>query len=145
MSRDMRSCIFSASSADCSFMVPLPSQLSVSARALTVHHFRRLNLAPPALSFAYGIAEEFVPASIRVYRTVPTVEGGAATVTDDQVIWRGMSHGCIMLAPGLPPHVPQWRWTCNIYGKPGGGGSGSGDDLDAGGSSGHHGQRSALA
>jgi hypothetical protein len=35
-----------------------------------------------------------------------------------------------MLAPGLPPHVPQWRWTCNFYGKPGGGGSGSGDDLD---------------
>jgi hypothetical protein len=34
-----------------------------------------------------------------------------------------------MLAPGLPPHVPQWRWTCNIYSKPGGG-SGSGDDLE---------------
>jgi hypothetical protein len=33
-------------------------------------------------------------------------------------------------APGLPPHVQQWRWTCNIYGKPDGCGSGSGDDLD---------------
>ena len=32
--------------------------------------------------------------------------------------------------PGLPPHVPQWRWTCNFYGKPEGRGSGSGDDLD---------------
>jgi hypothetical protein len=36
----------------------------------------------------------------------------------------------IMRAPDLPSHVPQWHWTCNFYGKSGGGGSGSGDDLD---------------
>jgi hypothetical protein len=41
------------------------------------------------------------------------------------VIWRDLPIGRIMLAPGLPPHVPQWRWTCNFYGKPGCG-SGSG-------------------
>ncbi|HEV3499258.1 MAG TPA: hypothetical protein VGZ92_02975 [Bradyrhizobium sp.] len=33
------------------------------------------------------------------------------------------------IGPWSAPHVPQWRWTCNIYGKPGGG-SGSGDDLE---------------
>jgi hypothetical protein len=32
---------------------------------------------------------------------------------DFTVIWRGMSIGRIMRAPGLPPLVPQWRWTCN--------------------------------
>jgi hypothetical protein len=31
------------------------------------------------------------------------------------VIWRDLSVGRIMLAPGLPPLVPQWRWTCNFY------------------------------
>jgi hypothetical protein len=48
---------------------------------------------------------------------------------DYTVIWRTLPIGRIMLAPGLPPHVPQWRWTCNVCGKPGGG-SGSGDDLE---------------
>jgi hypothetical protein len=59
-----------------------------------------------------------------------TVIGGKRWPDDSTVIWREFPVGRIMLAPGLPPHVPQWRWTCNFYGKPGGGGSGSGDDLD---------------
>jgi hypothetical protein len=56
--------------------------------------------------------------------------GGKRWPDDYTVIWRTLPIGRIMLAPGLPPHVPQWRWTYNFYGKPGGGGSGSGDDLD---------------
>ncbi len=55
-----------------------------------------------------------------------TVIGGKRWTDDYTVIWRTLPIGRIMLAPGLPPHVPQWRWTCNFYGKPGGGGSGSG-------------------
>jgi hypothetical protein len=60
-----------------------------------------------------------------------TVIGGIRYADDYQVIWRGMSIGRIMRAPGLPPHIPQWRWTSNVPGKPGGG-SGSGSDLDEG-------------
>jgi hypothetical protein len=45
-------------------------------------------------------------------------------------VWRELPIGRIMRAPDLPSHVPQWHWTCNFYGKSGGGGSGSGDDLD---------------
>ena len=58
-----------------------------------------------------------------------TVIGGQRHPDDYTVIWRGMTVGRIMRAPGLPPHVLQWRWTCNVYGKPGGG-SGSGDNLE---------------
>jgi hypothetical protein len=58
-----------------------------------------------------------------------TVIGGKRWPDDYTVIWRGLTIGRIMLAPGLPRHVPQWRWTCNFYGKPGGG-NGSGSDLD---------------
>ena len=59
-----------------------------------------------------------------------TIIGGKRWPDDYTVIWRTLPIGRIMLAPGLPPQVPQWRWTCNFYGKPGGGGSGSGNDLD---------------
>ena len=59
-----------------------------------------------------------------------TVIGGQHYADDYQVIWRSLPIGRIMRAPGLPPHAPQWwRWTCNVYGKPGGG-SGHGTDLD---------------
>ena len=58
-----------------------------------------------------------------------TVIGGQRYADDFEVIWRGMSIGRIMRAPGLPPHIPQWRWTSNVPGKPGGG-SGSGSDLE---------------
>jgi hypothetical protein len=47
-----------------------------------------------------------------------TIIGGISYADDYQVIWRGLSIGQIMRAPGLPPHVAQWRWTT---GKPGGG------------------------
>jgi hypothetical protein len=58
-----------------------------------------------------------------------TVIGGQTYPDVYEVIWRDLPIGRIMWASGLPSHVPQWRWTCNIYGKPGGGG-GSGVDLD---------------
>ena len=58
-----------------------------------------------------------------------TVIGGQVCADDYTVIWRGLPVGRIMRASGLPPHVPQWRWTCNIFGKPGGG-SGAGDRLE---------------
>ena len=35
-----------------------------------------------------------------------------------------------MLAPGLPPQSRNGDGRADFYGKPGGGGSGSGDDLD---------------
>jgi hypothetical protein len=57
-----------------------------------------------------------------------TVIGGQIYADDFTVIWRGLPVGRIMRPPGLPVHVPQWRWTWNFYGKPGGGG-GSGADL----------------
>jgi hypothetical protein len=57
-----------------------------------------------------------------------TVIGGIPHADDFTVIWRGLAVGRIMRPPGLPPHVLQWRWTCNSYGKPGGGG-GAGSDL----------------
>jgi hypothetical protein len=48
--------------------------------------------------------------------------GGKRRPDDFTVIWRELPIGRIMRAPGLPPHLMQWRWTCNFYGKPGGGG-----------------------
>ena len=59
----------------------------------------------------------------------PTVIGGERHPDDFTVIWRGLPVGRIMRASGVPAHAPQWRWTCNVYGKPGGG-SGSGDRLE---------------
>jgi hypothetical protein len=50
-----------------------------------------------------------------------TLIGGKRWPDDYTVIWRGLPIGRIVLVPGLPSHVPQWRWTCNFYGKPGGG------------------------
>jgi hypothetical protein len=47
-----------------------------------------------------------------------TLIGGKTWPDDYTVIWRTLPIGRIMLAPGLPPHVAQWRWTCNFYGKP---------------------------
>ena len=58
-----------------------------------------------------------------------TVIGGRCWPDDFTVIWREQPIGRIMLAPGLPP-CPAMAMDCNFYGKPGGGGSGSGDDLD---------------
>jgi hypothetical protein len=58
-----------------------------------------------------------------------TMIGGQRYPDDFTVIWRGLPIGRIMQASGLPPHVSEWRWTCNFHGKQGDG-SGSGVDLD---------------
>ena len=58
-----------------------------------------------------------------------TVIAGQSYAHDYTVIWRELPIGRIMRPPGLPPHVPQWRWTCVFYGKPVGGG-GAGSDLN---------------
>jgi hypothetical protein len=58
-----------------------------------------------------------------------TVIGGQHYADDYQVIWRGLPIGRIMKASGVPAHAPQWSWTCNVYGKPGGA-SGNGTDLN---------------
>jgi hypothetical protein len=42
---------------------------------------------------------------------MPTPQRHAADFTG---IWRGMSIGRIMRAPGLPPHALQRRWTCDV-------------------------------
>jgi hypothetical protein len=53
----------------------------------------------------------------------PTVIAGQRYADDNTMVWRGLPIGRIMRADGLPPHVQQWRWTCNV-GKPPGGESG---------------------
>jgi hypothetical protein len=47
-----------------------------------------------------------------------TVIGGLRYADDYQVIWRGLSIGRIMKGSGVPSHIPQWWWGCNVYGKP---------------------------
>jgi hypothetical protein len=49
-----------------------------------------------------------------------TLIGGKTYADDYTVMWRELPIGRIMFVPGLPSHVPQWRWTCNIYGEPSG-------------------------
>jgi hypothetical protein len=46
-----------------------------------------------------------------------TVIGDHRYADDYQVIWHG-------LPIGVPPHQPQWRFSCNVYGKPSLGGDG---------------------
>ena len=58
-----------------------------------------------------------------------TMIGGQRYPDDFTVIWRGLPIGRIMQASGLPPHVSEWRWTCNCHGKPDDDG-GSGVELD---------------
>jgi hypothetical protein len=58
-----------------------------------------------------------------------TMIGGQRYPDDFTVIWRGLPIGWIMQASGLPPHVSEWRRTCNFHGKPGDD-SESGVDLD---------------
>lgn len=60
-----------------------------------------------------------------------TVIGGQRYVDDYTVIWRGLSIGRIRKNPGLPAHVHQWSWGCNVYGQPSrSGDSGQGTDLE---------------
>jgi hypothetical protein len=57
--------------------------------------------------------------------------GGKSYPSDYTVIWRGLSIGRIRKNPGLPAHVDQWSWGCNVYGQPSlGGDSGQGTDLE---------------
>src|SRR5260370_35844264 len=37
---------------------------------------------------------------------------------DYTVIWRGLPIGRIRKNPGLPAHIDQWSWGCNVYGQP---------------------------
>jgi hypothetical protein len=57
-----------------------------------------------------------------------TVIDGNGYPDDYQVIWRGLPIGRIMKGTGSPNHPPQWWWGCNVYGIPGG--SGTGIDLN---------------
>src|ERR1700688_411919 len=50
---------------------------------------------------------------------------------DYTVTWRGLRIGRIRKSPGLPAHVDQWSWGCNVYGQPSlSHDSGQGTDLE---------------
>jgi hypothetical protein len=56
---------------------------------------------------------------------------GKSYLDDYTVIWRGLPIGRIRKNPGLPAHVDQWSWGCNVCGQPSlNGDSGSGTDLE---------------
>src|SRR6202790_5830286 len=56
---------------------------------------------------------------------------GKSYRNDHTVIWRGLPIGRIRKNPGLPAHVDQWSWGCNVYGQPSlSGDSGQGTDLE---------------
>ena len=56
---------------------------------------------------------------------------GQSYPDDYTVIWRGLPIGRIRKNPGLPDHVDQWSWGCNVYGQPSvRGDSGQGTDLE---------------
>jgi hypothetical protein len=61
---------------------------------------------------------------------------GQSYPDDYTVTWRGLRIGRIRKSPGLPAHglpahVDQWSWGCNVYGQPShGGDSGQGTDLE---------------
>jgi hypothetical protein len=42
---------------------------------------------------------------------------GQSYPDDYTVIWRGLPIGRIRKNPGLPDHVDQWSWGCNLYGQ----------------------------
>jgi len=44
---------------------------------------------------------------------------GGQTYPDDYTVnWRGLRIGRIRKNPGLPAHVDQWSWGCNVYSQP---------------------------
>src|SRR6478672_4761751 len=43
---------------------------------------------------------------------------GKSYRNDYTVMWRGLPIGRIRKNPGLPAHVDQWSWGCNVYGRP---------------------------
>ena len=44
--------------------------------------------------------------------------GGQTYPDDYTVTWRGLRIGRIRKNPGLPAHLDQWSWGCNVYGQP---------------------------
>ncbi len=46
-----------------------------------------------------------------------TVIGGECYADDYTVIWRDLPIGRVRKNPGLPDHVNQWSWGCNVYGQ----------------------------
>jgi hypothetical protein len=61
----------------------------------------------------------------------PTKIDGRSYPDDYTVIWRGLPIGRVRKNPGLPAHVDQWSWGCNVYGQPSlSGDSGQGTDLE---------------
>jgi len=56
---------------------------------------------------------------------------GQSYPDDYTVVWRGLPIGRIRRNPGLPDHVDQWSWGCNVYGQQSvRGDSGQGTDLE---------------
>jgi hypothetical protein len=56
---------------------------------------------------------------------------GKSYRNDYTVMWRGLPIGRIRKNPGLPAHVDQWSWGCNVYGQPSlSSDSGQGTDLE---------------
>jgi hypothetical protein len=56
---------------------------------------------------------------------------GQSYPDDYTVIWRDLPIGRIRKSPGLPAHVDQWCWGCNVHGQPSlSGDSGQGSDLE---------------
>jgi hypothetical protein len=50
---------------------------------------------------------------------------------DYTVIWHDLTIGRIRKNPGLPDHLDQWSWGCNVCGQPSlSGDSGTGTDLE---------------
>jgi hypothetical protein len=43
---------------------------------------------------------------------------GQSYPDDYTLTWRGLRIGRIRKSPGLPAHVDQWSWGCNVYGQP---------------------------
>jgi hypothetical protein len=56
---------------------------------------------------------------------------GQSYPDDYTIVWRGLRIGRIRKNPGLPAHVDQWSWGCNVYGQPPrGDDNGQGTDLE---------------
>jgi hypothetical protein len=64
--------------------------------------------------------------------TIHTTKIDGQSYPDDYTVnWRGLPIGRIRKNPGLPAHVAQWSWGCNVYGQPSlSGDSGEGTDLE---------------
>jgi hypothetical protein len=51
--------------------------------------------------------------------TLRATKIGGQTYPDDYTVtWRDLRIGRIRKNPGLPAHLDQWSWGCNVYGEP---------------------------